>query len=167
MKTTTSNMTLRGVWVALILAISLSQIPMAQAQNFQVIHNFTGGQDGAYPEAGLTLDRAGNLHGTAFAGGNSGYGTIYQLKHLGSGWTFHPLYSFAGNGDGSGPVARVVFGPRWCPLRNHIQRRERVWNGLQSATCRLSLQVRALPVDRARDLCVHRITRRRGKSRLR
>jgi uncharacterized repeat protein (TIGR03803 family) len=57
------------------------------------------------------LDSAANLYGAAFAGGNSGYGTMYQLKHVGSGWTFHPLYSFAGNADGSGPLARVVFGP--------------------------------------------------------
>jgi uncharacterized repeat protein (TIGR03803 family) len=106
----TQGILLSRMLFALLMALGLS-LPMAQAQNFQVIHTFTGGQDGATPEAGLTLDSAGNLYGTAFAGGNSGYGTIYQLKHIGSGWTFHPLYSFAGNGDGSGPVARVVFGP--------------------------------------------------------
>ena len=41
----------------------------AQAQTFKVIHNFTGGQDGQNPFAGVTLDKAGNLYGTAYGGG--------------------------------------------------------------------------------------------------
>jgi uncharacterized repeat protein (TIGR03803 family) len=82
----------------------------AQAQTFQVLHNFTAGEDGAHPSAGVTLDGAGNLYGTTPAGA-AGYGTVYELKHHGSGWTFNPLYSFASNPDGAAPVARVVFGP--------------------------------------------------------
>ena len=34
-----------------------------------VLHNFTGGADGAFPWAGLTMDSAGNLYGVAEAGG--------------------------------------------------------------------------------------------------
>ena len=75
---------------------------------FSVIHNFTGGQDGANPEAGVTLDRAGNLYGTA-SGGGIGLGTVYEVKNK-PGWPFNPLYSFI-SGDGTYPESRVIFGP--------------------------------------------------------
>jgi len=48
------------------MAMTLAQ--SAQAQSFTVLHSFTGGADGASPAAGLTLDKAGNLYGTASAG---------------------------------------------------------------------------------------------------
>ena len=35
-----------------------------------VLHTFTGGADGAGPDAGLFPDAAGNLYGTAFSGGD-------------------------------------------------------------------------------------------------
>ena len=97
---------------ALVLAFLMIAVAgqPAQAQTFQVIHSFTGGGDGATPWAGVTLDKAGNLYGTASAGG-IGYGTVYRLQHKGSGWTFNPLYSFTGGVDGDTPLARVIFGP--------------------------------------------------------
>ncbi len=97
---------------AIVILMSLTVVgtrPM-QAQTFNVIHTFTGGQDGAYPEAGVTLDNAGNLYGTASGGGLHHDGTVYQLKHTGSAWTFNPLYNFNGD-DGASPQARVIFGP--------------------------------------------------------
>jgi len=95
---------------------------LAQAQAFTVLHTFTGGNDGANPFGSLTLDRAGNIYGTASAGGYKGQacspagcGTVYQLKHRGSSWTFTSLYSFrgvsSGNGDGATPYAGVTVGP--------------------------------------------------------
>ena len=44
--------------------------PMAQAHNYKVLHDFTGGADGGAPQAGLTIDAAGNLYGTASFGGH-------------------------------------------------------------------------------------------------
>lgn len=82
----------------------------AQAQTFAVLHNFTGAADGASPMAGVTLDRAGNLYGTASAGG-LGYGAAFKLAHSGSGWTFNSLYQFQGGADGAIPMAALVFGP--------------------------------------------------------
>lgn len=82
------------------------------AQSYKVLYNFTGGVDGANPHVGVTLDKSGNLYGTAYAGG-AGYGTAYKLTHRGSGWLLSPLYSFQGNpaNDGAGPDSSLVIGP--------------------------------------------------------
>ncbi len=97
-----------GLAIAFALTVVVAQ--SAQAQTFNVIYTFTDRQDGAFPYAGVTLDKAGNLYGTAFYGG-AGYGTVYQLRHNGSGWIVNPLYSFTGGSDGANPYARVIFGP--------------------------------------------------------
>ena len=50
-----------------------------------VLHSFTGGADGADPKAGLTIDAAGNLYGTAGYGGDTkcdppyGCGTVFKI----------------------------------------------------------------------------------------
>lgn len=90
------------------VVVTLSLI--AHAQTFSVIHTFRGGGDGAAPYAGLTLDSAGNLYGTASAGGR-GAGIVYELKRHGTNWTVNPLYDFTGGADGSSPLGGVVFGP--------------------------------------------------------
>ncbi len=105
--------------IFLILFITLSAQP-AQGQTYQVIYNFTGGGDGAYPVAGLTLDRAGNLYGTAPFGGYPGggctlygfvgCGTVFKLAPSQSGWRFSTLYSFHGGTDGAWPYAGVMLG---------------------------------------------------------
>ncbi len=97
--------------LAILLAPALILSRPARAQTYTVIYNFTSGQDGAYPEAGLTMDRAGNLYGTAYEGGSSNRGTVYKLAGHGTGWVFSPLYNFTGRADGADPIARVVFGP--------------------------------------------------------
>src|ERR1019366_948299 len=112
--------TLSASALAMAIAFALAIVattPAAQAQTFNVIHNFTG-SDGANPFAGLTMDRAGNLYGTTFRGGSgpcniyglSGCGTAYKLTHKGSGWTYNMLHSFMRT-DGTSPYARVIFGP--------------------------------------------------------
>jgi hypothetical protein len=56
----------------LIMACAFAIIAMPlQAQTFQVIHNFTNGLDGGSPYAGLTIDAAGNLYGTAVSAASS------------------------------------------------------------------------------------------------
>jgi uncharacterized repeat protein (TIGR03803 family) len=104
---------------AAILATAFALALPAQAQTFTVLHNFTGGADGATPYAGLTIDRAGNFYGTAEFGGymgqccGTGCGTVFKLSRAGSGWTITPIYAFQGfyTGDGAEPIARVTFGP--------------------------------------------------------
>ena len=63
----------------LLIALIAAAHP-ATAQTFTVLHSFTGGADGSNPAAGLAMDAAGNLYGTASTGGN-GYGTVYKLTH--------------------------------------------------------------------------------------
>lgn len=64
--------------------------------NETVLHNFCASgrngicPDGVAPQAGVTLDRMGNLYGTTRAGGslkNSGSGTVYELSPGTDGWT--------------------------------------------------------------------------------
>lgn len=71
-----------------------------------VLHNFNNnGVDGAYPEADLTFDAAGNLYGTTYQGGTNSVGTAFELAPTqGGGWTETVLYSFHFNGtDGANP----------------------------------------------------------------
>lgn len=99
--------------IALAIVFGLTVVltcPSVQAQSFKVIHTFTGGQDGGLPYAGVTMDRGGNLYGTAGFGGK-GFGTVFKLALKGSNWVFTPLYSFQGGSDGAYPSARVIFGP--------------------------------------------------------
>src|SRR5271166_5567191 len=96
--------------LAMLLALTVVLTPSAQAQTYTVLHSFTGGVDGANPWAGLTMDKAGNLYGTAFFGGINdgdcdpgGCGVVFRLTRKGSGWAFSPLYSFQGDNDGVSP----------------------------------------------------------------
>ena len=81
------------------------------AQTLTVLHSFTGGADGKYSEAGLTMDRAGNFYGTASEGGPGDAGVVFRLSRAGSSWILTPLYSFGGGVDGAYPEGGVVFGP--------------------------------------------------------
>jgi len=100
-----------AVTAVVVLAMAIIAAPAAQAQTLSILHTFTGGQDGGKPQAGLTMDQAGNFYGTTPQGG-AGYGTVFKLSHTGAGWVLSTLYTFQGGGsDGAGPIARVLFGP--------------------------------------------------------
>jgi uncharacterized repeat protein (TIGR03803 family) len=102
----------------MLFALLILCSPSAQSQTFTVLHTFTGGADGAAPYGSLTLDRAGNLYGTASAGGfkgndcpSAGCGTVFKLTHAGSSWILTALYSFQGDPDAAVPYAGVTIGP--------------------------------------------------------
>jgi uncharacterized repeat protein (TIGR03803 family) len=48
--------------------------------NETVLHSFTGGQQGMAPEAGLTLDKAGNVYGTTYYGGRANSGIVFRVR---------------------------------------------------------------------------------------
>ncbi len=85
-----------------VIVLLLSSTLIVMSQNPQkVLYSFTGGADGAQPHQALTLDQAGNLYGTTFAGGMYGAGTIYRLSPNGDGtWKQTVLYSFTCGDDG-------------------------------------------------------------------
>jgi uncharacterized repeat protein (TIGR03803 family) len=75
-----------------------------------VIHSFAGGSDGEVPQAGLTIDAAGNLYGTTSLGGANGLGLVFELSpDSHGGWTETVLYNFQGSPDGAAPWGEVSF----------------------------------------------------------
>jgi uncharacterized repeat protein (TIGR03803 family) len=71
-----------------------------------------GCADGAMPNAGLIMDRAGNLYGTTASYGARQGGTVFRLAPAaGGGFSYSVLYAFcsqANCADGSGPVAGLT-----------------------------------------------------------
>jgi uncharacterized repeat protein (TIGR03803 family) len=72
-----------------------------------VLHAFRGTPDGSNPYAGLLRDAAGDLYGTTFSGGESGFGSVFKVDKNGNETL---LYSFnPGNGkDGAGSYGGLV-----------------------------------------------------------
>lgn len=76
-----------------------------------VLYSFSGGTDGAFPEAGLIQDANGNLYGTTFDGGTTNCyigaglcGVVFKLDKNGKEAV---LYGFTGP-DGSRPAASLI-----------------------------------------------------------
>jgi uncharacterized repeat protein (TIGR03803 family) len=81
----------------------------------KVLHHFTGGAQGAEPYAGLILDQAGNLYGTAEFGGDlsfcmrAGCGVVFKLAPNSKGeWTETVLHYFVDH-PGARPLAGLIF----------------------------------------------------------
>ena len=92
--------------VAATLLLALVSANAAHAQTFSVIHSFSG-PDGDLPKGGLTIDRAGNLYGTTFAGFlGFGWGSVYQLRPHQQGWLFSVIQVYDGQ-----PLDRPAIGP--------------------------------------------------------
>ncbi len=77
--------------------------------NETVLYRFPGGNGGNDPWAGVVLDGAGNLYGTAYQGGANHWGVAYQVSPSGSGWTESTIHAFAGGDDGGSPTSALVF----------------------------------------------------------
>lgn len=54
-------------------------VTIASSQE-QVLHGFTGKSDGATPQAGLLINAAGVIYGTAEKGGHFKQGTVFQYN---------------------------------------------------------------------------------------
>jgi uncharacterized repeat protein (TIGR03803 family) len=96
----------RLVAFALVFGLGAFATPRSHAQTFSVIYNFGGsGEGGLYPLAGLAIDAAGNLYGTASIGGSSGAGVVFKMTESGQETV---LYSFTGGTDGANPEASLL-----------------------------------------------------------
>jgi uncharacterized repeat protein (TIGR03803 family) len=88
--------------------------PVSRGWKETVLHDFSGGGDGADPQSGLIFDQAGDIYGTTTYGGGTGCngngcGTVFKLvRTSGSSWTETILYAFGGGTDGSNPLAGLV-----------------------------------------------------------
>jgi len=78
-------------------------LSLTQAQTFTVVHNFDGA-DGTNPQSPLIADAAGNLYGTTFYDGKSGYGTVFKVTKN----KVTVLYSFAGPPDAANPSGPLL-----------------------------------------------------------
>jgi uncharacterized repeat protein (TIGR03803 family) len=63
-----------------------------------VLYNFTGGTDGATPEAGVVRDAAGNLYGTTYLGGAYNWGTVFKIDPSGNETVLHSFNGATGDG---------------------------------------------------------------------
>jgi uncharacterized repeat protein (TIGR03803 family) len=87
-----------------LISVSVLPTPLAQAQTFTVLYNFTP-YTGAWPYGNLVRDAAGNLYGTTYQGGGSLLGEVFEVSPSGTETT---LYSFMGSNDGYWPFAGVT-----------------------------------------------------------
>jgi len=77
-----------------------------------LLYSFVGGDDGAFPNAGLVFDQKGNLYGTTLHFGVSGDGTVFRLSpptKPGNAWTETVLYNFVGDDDGEYCLGSLTF----------------------------------------------------------
>src|SRR5437762_3339121 len=103
----------------LLAAGELAVAGPAPSIDEQVLYRFCPQKNcdgGVHPHAGLIMDGAGNLYGTAAEGGvynvSYGGGTVFKLApNGGTGWTETVLYSFCsqtGCTDGDFPYAALI-----------------------------------------------------------
>jgi uncharacterized repeat protein (TIGR03803 family) len=94
--------------------------PITQGQPWTetILHDFAGGaDDGSAPYAGPVMDKAGNLYGVTYTGGNGncsfnypGCGVVFELSPAGDGtWTETLLHIFTGE-DGEFPYGGLMIG---------------------------------------------------------
>lgn len=86
---------------------------------FGVLHSFTMGDDGGYPEhASLIFDKAGNVYGITadggtgdcdWQGGGQGCGVVFELMpKAGGSWKEKVLYRFLGGNDGGTAIGALI-----------------------------------------------------------
>jgi uncharacterized repeat protein (TIGR03803 family) len=90
----------------------LTQLP-GKGWREAILYNFRPPSTGSgyNPTAGVIVDKAGNLYGTAaYGGAGSGCGVVYRLTHNSNNtWTYTVLHQFV-NSDGALPYSSLIFG---------------------------------------------------------
>ena len=80
----------------------------------RTIYALPGGTGGILPQAGLASDNAGNLYGTAYAGGDpscdggGGCGVVFKLQPKGKAYSATTIYAFHGGSDGATPFSALT-----------------------------------------------------------
>jgi len=82
-----------------------------------VLFSFQDDAQGGSPSGALVMDASGALYGATIRGGDAAVcvmygfycGTVFKLTPTGSRYALSTLHTFAGGGDGAGPMGGVVF----------------------------------------------------------
>ncbi|MFY9676302.1 MAG: choice-of-anchor tandem repeat GloVer-containing protein [Terriglobales bacterium] len=95
--------------ITAMLLLWVSALPCAWTQTYQVLYAFKGGEDGAFPQ-GVIVDSAGNVYGTASAGGGEGgyYGSVYKISTTGQFMLLHSFGTSEQIPGGSTPFATLA-----------------------------------------------------------
>jgi len=75
----------------------------------KILYEFKGGAKGFLPNAGVVMDKAGNLYGITDAGGYGDCGVIYKLAPQPTGkWAYTVLHTFGQGDDGCMPEGNLA-----------------------------------------------------------
>ncbi len=85
------------------------ELPAGGGGQVVTLATFNGTGNGAQPSAGLVLDAAGDLYGTASAGGADSHGTVFEVV-AGTG-AVTTLATFNGTGNGADPDPGLIVDP--------------------------------------------------------
>ena len=96
-----------------IVAQMLILVSGSWAATEQVLASLGSGVTGGHPQGGVIFDSAGNLYGTAAAGGDYkactyGCGVVFELTPSSGGWIQTTIHTFNGK-DGDNPAGTLVF----------------------------------------------------------
>lgn len=94
-----------------VLALFLMSLLGASvsAQTETLLHTFTNGADGGYPQQSGLLPLGGSFYGVTLFGGTNSYGTIFQLSQDSNGnWQETVLYNFTNGADGRYPLGTLI-----------------------------------------------------------
>jgi uncharacterized repeat protein (TIGR03803 family) len=115
---TKQTLTSLAVILVVITGFLTAAVPASAASKEKVLYSYKR-KHGTTPFASLIFDKAGNLYGTAFYGGEDRYcqgrgcGTVFQLTPgAHSTWTETVLYTFCAGrdcADGAEPYASLIF----------------------------------------------------------
>ncbi len=83
------------------------QLTSQAAEN--VLHSFTGGNDGFGPGGSVAIDSKGHLYGTTPDGGANAEGTVYEISRGRRTWHESVIHAFTGGKDGGvGSLGRLL-----------------------------------------------------------
>ena len=98
--------------VLLLLASAGSFAGDSPSATENILHSFTGGNDGSVPDGPLTLDGNGIFYGTTFFGGTANCGVVFKLSRTATGVQETVLYNFqGGSSDVQNPSGRLLVTP--------------------------------------------------------
>lgn len=105
----------RSIWyflttgiVACTVAALLASVSSAAVSAYNLVYNFTGGNDGGNAATRLVFDANGNAYGTTVVGGAFGCGTVFKLHPFPGGFHETVLWNFSCFSDGKNPHGGVT-----------------------------------------------------------